>query len=397
MSVTLLPWLTACPVCHTEKMCQVRIWQSYAVLLQIGLYILKHRYGNHIVILINTVGKSKIAVTCHKPEQIHLVFPQKCGMRAYRIRLGTFWLRLISISASGRWDGIFIRLTVVGGKRCFAQTVLTRLQRILIEISAHLTPQHILRYEKNVGALLYIHASGDLIGYKRDCLYYLSYYIRTSGGVVVDILKEDAGHKGYEISLIRLYIVIHLGRTVRLGKRVRVLTRRQQEHLYIHPVLKQELYTAQGCLDTGSIGIINESDIGGEPFYEPHLLHCERGTRRCHHIAYPRLMHGYHVHIPLDNDTLPLLRYCLLRLVKTVQLPALGIDVALRGVDILCHGLVRSQCAASECHDLARKRVDRIYHTSAEPVIDTPIVSLRAQSGGKHIFLAITALKCILV
>ncbi len=177
-----------------------------------------------------------------------------------------------------------------------------------------------------------------------------------------------------------------------LGKRVRVLALRQQQHLDIHAVLKQQLDTPQRSLDARGVSVIDKRDIARETLDKPHLLNRQSRARRSHHIAYARLVHRYDIHVTLHDDTLPGLGDSLLGLKHTVELATLRIDIALGRVDILGHRLVRAQSAASKSHHLARKRMHWINHTSAETVIDAPVIGAGAQTGSQDILLAVTAL-----
>ena len=66
---------------------------------------------------------------------------------------------------------------------------------------------------------------------------------------------------------------------MRLGERVRIIAIRQKKHLDHKPLGKKHVYTAQRCLDTGGITVVDHRHILRETVYQTDLTLSQRCSR----------------------------------------------------------------------------------------------------------------------
>ena len=70
------------------------------------------------------------------------------------------------------------------------------------------------------------------------------------------------------------------------GKRVGVLAVGQQQHLEVHALGEQHVGTSQGSMDAGSVAVVEQDDVRGEPVQDVDLVDGKRRSRVGHHVLY---------------------------------------------------------------------------------------------------------------
>ena len=116
------------------------------------------------------------------------------------------------------------------------------------------------------------------------------------------------------------------------------------------------------------VAVIEDSDIGREASDEPYLLDRQCRTRGGDDILDPRLMHGEHIGIALDEVALIGLGDGTLCPVEPIELTALGVDQALGGVEVLSYLVPLAHDTATEGDIASTEVAHRENHSPTEAV-----------------------------
>ncbi len=142
------------------------------------------------------------------------------------------------------------------------------------------------------------------VGDKGDRAEYIVDGIGSAAGIALGLAQQYIGLEANQILLMPGDICLDLIGRMCLGKGVGVVARRQQHYLERKPGSHKHVDTSQRRLDTRRVGVVDERDGGGKALDEFDLAVGERCARRGHHILHPGLVHGYDIHVSLDQDAL---------------------------------------------------------------------------------------------
>ena len=141
-------------------------------------------------------------------------------------------------------------------------------------------------------------------------------------------------------------------------KGVRVFTFGECKNAYVEAFRQEHVHTTQGRMQSGSIAVVEECDVFGEPVYEAHLARGQRCAARCHHVLHTGLEHGDDVEVTFYQEHLVIFGNGLLGLEQAVEFVFLVVDVRFGRVDVFSDAfclllLFGEQCASSKCYHAA--------------------------------------------
>ena len=97
-------------------------------------------------------------------------------------------------------------------------------------------------------------------------------------------------------------------------------------------------------------------------------------------------MHGDHIHVALDKDTLVFFHNSLLGLIQAIKFTAFAVDKGFGRVHVFGHLLILAQSTATEGHHLAGDGEYGIHHPRLETVIQVTAVRADAKPRINQIF-----------
>ncbi len=179
------------------------------------------------------------------------------------------------------------------------------------------------------------------------------------------------------------------------GEGVGVVLGGQPHHPHVHSLGQDHVDSAQRCVDTRRIAVVDHRDVLREALQQADLLGGERRAGRGHYVLHTGLVHGDHVRVTLHHDGYVLLLDGPLGEEEAIELVFLAVDDALGRVEVLAHVLVRAQNAAAEGDHSSRDVVHGEDHTVAEAVEERAVaVAADRESRIDQILLPIARLAC---
>ena len=91
------------------------------------------------------------------------------------------------------------------------------------------------------------------------------------------------------------------------GKRVRVVSVRQQTYFDIHAFFQQHVNPSDRGFDACYVTVIEYGNVVGETMNQTNLPRSQCGSRRGDYVFYARLVHRDNVRVSLDQETSVLL------------------------------------------------------------------------------------------
>ena len=164
------------------------------------------------------------------------------------------------------------------------------------------------------------------------------------------------------------------------GIGIRVITVRKQDHLHVHALFENQIYSSERRMYPCRIPVINDGHVLRIFTDQADLLHCQRRTAGSHNVMDTQLIHRDDIQIALHQDALVLTDDFIPGKPYPVQGTALDIDFRLRGIHVFRDGLVRPQRAASECQNPAGGRMYREHGPVVKPVSHLPVITSVAQT-----------------
>jgi len=186
--------------------------------------------------------------------------------------------------------------------------------------------------------------------------------------VVAHVLHQQGGLEDEEVLCVAREVIADLAAAVFLGVAVRILALGEGDDLHVEALLQDEVDAAQAGLHARRIAIVEDGDDGRVALDEAHLLLREAGAAAGHHVGDARLMQADDVGVALYQVAELLLHDGLLGVEDAVEGSALGVEHALRAVEVLGELLVALQRAGPEGDGLAAEAEDREGDAPGEEV-----------------------------
>ena len=264
-----------------------------------------------------------------------------------------------------------------------------------VALAGHLGDQDVLVHIHDAGALLDVDRAVDGVGDLDDGLHHVADQRRLADRIVLRLAHQQLCLEGDEVDLVFQHVAAHLVGRMAAGEGVGVVLGRQPHHPHVHSLGQDHVDSAQRCVDTRRIAVVDHRDVLREALQQADLLGGERRAGRGHHVLHTGLVHGDHVRVTLHHDGYVLLLDGPLGEEEAVELVFLAVDDALGRVEVLAHVLVRAQNAAAEGDHSSRDVVHGEDHTVAEAVEERAVaVAADRESRIDQILLPIARLAC---